>query len=70
MRKFKFRGYDNPSIEGKSSVFQYGMFTVGEVYGVYLVGTYISLRDDAKFTDDAGEGCWEELIYFDEVTDE
>jgi len=71
-RKFKFRGYDNHK-KGARTLFGYchGDFMVGKVYPAIDIDTnYVNGASDAQFTDDTGAPVWEELVYFDEVTDE
>jgi len=76
MRKFKFRGFDNPSIVGTAVYYGEGRFTVGKAYLTDVVDEYKDdgsggfAAPDAAFADDVGKEQWEELVFFDEVLDE
>ena len=70
-RKFKFRGFDNPSIEGAEVYYGEGDFTIGSVYEATEIDeTCTEINGaDARFTDDDGRSFCEDLCFFDEVLD-
>lgn len=65
-RKFKFRGYDNPSQEHELH-YGDGVFTVGKIYSTERVDNCLDGVADGYFIDDEDEAYHEELVYFDEV---
>jgi len=70
VRKFRFRGYDNPNEDGVENNFDEYPLTVGRVYETDQVDTYNTLPADMSLIDDTGEEIWADLTFFDEVFEE
>lgn len=70
-RYFKFRGFDNPAIEGTELYYGEGVFTISKVYTTDEVNTCTESTHrplpEAIFIDDIGTHLLEELVFFDEV---
>lgn len=72
LRNFKFRGYDNPSLEGYKVYYGDCEFTVGSVYTTSDVAYEDNdkVQSEAEFVDDNGIIGFEEIVFFDEVDKE
>ena len=72
-RKFKFRGFDNPSTGGKEVFYGEGNFTVSHIYGATSIQPGHTKNEktgpDARFSDNNNVNYFEELRFFDEVFD-
>lgn len=70
-RKFKFRGFNNPSIEGAEVYYGDGEFTIGKIYYATEIDESCTEINgaDASFIDDNGHNLSEDLCFFDELLD-